>query len=135
MYLINSSHGYLWLDYIQLPEGAEVLTVQLLPVDGPGLLATTNTQTQLTIAANDDPVNFRGSFVDGVEGNTVQLTLERGGQAIGREGTHTTVFISHCAFSNNYYCKFSEFGLCVVVTMNKISSYNLAKKLNFKSCI
>ncbi len=66
-----------------MPEAAEVYTVRLVGATGAAALATSDTQTTLTIAQNDDPVSFAASFVQAAEGDVANFIVSRGGQALG----------------------------------------------------
>lgn len=63
-------------------------------VDGGGRLADQNTETILTILQNDDPIFFSDIFYDQEEGQSVTLTVLRGGQRQGAVFINLLVFIT-----------------------------------------
>ena len=73
---------------LQVPEQDEVFDVHLTGVSGAGSLGTSSTQAQLTVSQNDDPINFRHSFVSVGEGQTAVFVVDRGGQRSGE--SHVT---------------------------------------------
>ena len=68
----------------QIPEDDLHYTVALTEVSGDGQLASSSTQTSLTVGHNDDPINLRNSTVDAREGETVELVVTRAGHANGK---------------------------------------------------
>ena len=51
-------------------------------ITGDGRLDSTNTEAELTILQNDDPIAFAVGFVTADEGEMLAVRVERGGQAI-----------------------------------------------------
>jgi len=53
-----------------------------LEISGDGRLASSNTEAELTVLQNDDPIAFMRSFVTADEGETLIVRVVRNGQAI-----------------------------------------------------
>lgn len=79
-----------------IPENDEVFTIRLVNPTGGATLAASNTESQLTVSANDSPVRFADSVLTvGESDGAVMLTVYRGllsnGVQVGPLNSVTTV--------------------------------------------
>lgn len=64
-----------------------------MKISGDGRLASSNTEAELTVLQNDDPITFLRGFVIADEGETLAVCVVRNGQAIDTANVTFTLLL------------------------------------------